>query len=62
MGPQTNPNGITLSNQTSLTLTADITSYGTYTCTATNANGFITAKGYILPSKISINSRTKSLV
>lgn len=46
------PNGITLGNQTSLTLTADVTSFGAYTCTATNTNGFVTAKGYISPSNI----------
>lgn len=45
------PNGIQLGNQTSLTLTADFTSFGAYTCTATNINGFVTAKGYISPSK-----------
>uniref|UniRef100_K1PS03 Ig-like domain-containing protein n=1 Tax=Magallana gigas TaxID=29159 RepID=K1PS03_MAGGI len=51
LGPQlgVGPNGITLGNQTSLTLTADVTSFGAYTCTATNINGFVTAKGYISP-------------
>ncbi|XP_034322084.2 mucin-2 [Magallana gigas] len=59
LGPQlgVSPNGITLGNQTSLTLTADVTSFGAYTCTATNTNGFVTAKGYISP-KIPVTTPT----